>query len=264
MILAHDATGSGEPVVLLHGLGLTRAVFDPVLPALAPHFRVVRLDLRGHGASAAPDPPAPYSHHEDVLFTLDALGLERVGVAGQSLGGSVAVDLALAHPERVRRLALLAPALSGFTWSDAWVQAFRTVRAVGKLSGAKAALEAWHAHPLFATARSRPRTARALEAMIFADDGRRWLEPDLTVGLEPPAAGRLPELSASTHVFVGEHDLPDFRAIAETMATHVPLIRLLVMPDAGHLLPLEAPEATAHGLTAALSGDVDPHLRKSP
>ena len=262
MILHHDATGDGPPVVLLHGLGLSRAVVDPVLPALTSRFRVLRLDLRGHGASPASD--RPFSHLDDVVATLDALGLERVGLVGQSLGGAVAVDLALAHPSRVRRLALLAPALSGWAWSDAWVQAFRTVRAVGRLSGSKAALEAWHAHPLFATARAHARSAAALEAMVFADDGRRWVESDLAVEAAPTAAGRLSELAASTHVFVGEHDLPDFRAIAETMATHVPAIRLLVVPGAGHLLPLEAPEATAHGLTVALSTDVDPHLRKSP
>jgi pimeloyl-ACP methyl ester carboxylesterase len=237
-------------------------VFAPVLPALAARFRAVRLDLRGHGASPAPDPPGPYCDHEDVLATLDALGLDRVDLVGQSRGGSVAIDLALARPERVRRLALLAPALSGWAWSPAWIAAFHTVRAVGRMSGAKAALEAWHAHPLFAPARRNPRAAAALEAMIFADAGRRWLEPDLARPLEPPAAGRLAELAASTHVFVGEHDLPDFRAIAETMATHVPAIRLLVVPGAGHLLPLEAPGAAAHGLIVALSTDVDPHLRK--
>lgn len=264
MILAHDAIGSGPPAVLLHGLGLSREVWAPLLPALAAHARVLRLDLRGHGASPAPDPPEPYSHHEDVLATLDAMGLEQADVVGLSLGGGAAVDLALAHPSRVRRLALLAPVLSGWAWSPAWVAAFRTVRSVGQVSGPRAALEAWHAHPLFATARSNPAAARALEDMIFADDGRRWCRRDPAVGLDPPAAGRLGELAASTHVFVGEQDLPDFRAIAETMATHVPAIRLLIVPEAGHVLPLEAPEAMARALVVALSTDVAPQLRKLP
>ena len=264
MILAHDANGSGPPAVLLHGLGLSREVFAPLLPALAGQRRVIRLDLRGHGASPAPDPAEPYSHHEDVLATLDAMGLEQVDVVGLSLGGGVAVDLALAYPSRVRRLALLAPVLSGWAWSPAWIAAFRTVRTVGNVDGPRAALEAWHAHPLFAPARSNPATARTLEDLIFADDGRRWCRRDPAVELDPPAAGRLAHLAASTHVFVGEHDLPDFRAIAETMATHVPAIRLLVVPDAGHVLPLEAPEAMAHGLVVALSTDVDPQWRKPP
>ena len=256
-LLPHDASGDpgAPPVVLLHGLGLSPAVFDPVLPALATRFRVLRLDLRGSFASNA-------FEHEDVRVTLDALGLERVGVVGHSRGGGIAVDLALAHPARVERLALLAPTLSGWAWSDAWRSAFLTVRAVGRESGPRAALEAWHAHPLFARARANPRAARALETIVFADDGRRWVERHAAPEPDPPAVGRLEELRASTHVFVGEHDLPDFRAIAETMATHVPAIRLLVVPDAGHLLTLEAPEAIAHGLVVALSTDVDPHLRK--
>ena len=266
MILAHDASGNpaAPPAVLLHGLGLSREIFDPVLPALALRHRVLRLDLRGHGASRAPDPPEPYSDFTDVRETLDALGLDRVDLVGHSRGGMAAVDLALTHPARVRRLALLAPVLSGWTWSPTWVEAFHTVRAVGKLHGPKAALEAWHAHPLFATTRAHPRAAGRLEAIVFADRGRRWIESACSLPLEPPAVERLHLLAASTHVFVGERDLPDFHAMAETMATHVPAIRLLVVPDAGHLLPLEAPEETVHGLTVALSQDIDPNLRKSP
>lgn len=262
-ILAHDAAGdpSAPAVVLLHGLGLSRAVFDPVLPALAARFRVLRLDLPGHGASR-PSAAAGSLEHEDVLATLDALGLDRVHLVGHSRGGGIAVDLALAHPSRVGRLVLLAPSLSGWDWSDAWRSAFRTVRAVGRESGPRAALEAWHVHPLFASARANPRAARALEAMIFADEGRRWVEPAPTAEPDPPAVARLAELRPSTHVFVGENDLPDFRAIAETMATHVPAIRLLLVPDAGHLMTMEAPEVTAYGLVAALTEDVEPDLRK--
>lgn len=260
MLLAHDAVGEGPPAVFLHGLGLSRAVFDPVVEAVAAHCRVVRLDLRGHGRSRPPDPAAPYTHHEDVRETLDALGLGRVDVVGLSLGGAVAVDLALAHPDRVRRLVLLAPALSGWAWSEAWIAAFRTVRAVGRESGAKAALEAWAAHPLFATARAGPAAAE-FEELVFADSGRRWVERDPERPPEAPAVARLPELAASTRVLVGEQDLPDFRAIAETIATFAPRVRLFVVPGAGHLLPLEVPVATARALAVGLTRDVDPRPR---
>lgn len=262
MILAHDAQGTGPPAVFLHGLGLSRAVFDGILPGIEPVARVVRLDLRGHGASPAGDPAEPFSHHEDVVATLDALGLDRVDVVGLSLGGAVAIDLSLAHPDRVRRLVLLAPALSGWAWSDAWVAAFRTVRSVGRESGPRAALEAWHAHPLFAAARANLRAAGALDRLIHEDDGRRWVERDLARPLDPPALGRLGELRASTHVVVGDLDLPDFRSIAETLATHVPAVRLLVVPDAGHLLPLEAPDEAARVIAAGLSRDIPAEFRK--
>ena len=248
--------------MFLHGLGLSRSVFDPVVPALEPVARVVRLDLRGHGATLARDPAEPFRHHEDVIETLDALALDRVDVVGLSLGGGVALDLALARPDRVRRLVLLAPALSGWAWSDAWVAAFRTVRAVGRESGPRTALEAWHAHALFESTRANPRAAAALEAMVFADDGRRWVEPDVARPLDPPAADRLAEVRASTLVLVGDQDLPDFRAIAETLATHLPAVRLLVVAGAGHLLPLEAPDVTARAIAAGLAADVPPELRK--
>jgi pimeloyl-ACP methyl ester carboxylesterase len=265
VILAHDASGTGPPAVFLHGLGLSRAVFDAVLPAVEGHARAIRLDLRGHGASPPGDPGALFHHHDDVLATLDALGLDRVDLVGHSLGGAVALDLALAAPARVRRLVLFAPALSGWKWSDAWVAAFHAVRGVARLHGPRAALEAWWDHPLFAPTRAtHPRAAAALEAIVFSDSGRRWTGNEASRPPDPPAAGRLGEVSRSTLVLVGEDDRPDFRAIGETLATHQPAVRLLVVPGAGHVLPLEDPEVAARAIARGLAQDVPPALRKEP
>ncbi|NJP31477.1 alpha/beta fold hydrolase [Micromonospora sp. HSS6-12] len=84
--------------------------------ALASRHRVIALDLRGYGESELP--PAPFANHDDVAGLLDALGIERAALVGWSFGGAVAIDTALAHPDRVTALALLGAAVSGNRWSD--------------------------------------------------------------------------------------------------------------------------------------------------
>jgi pimeloyl-ACP methyl ester carboxylesterase len=106
--------GRGSPVVLLHGLGATKASFLPTVAALADHHRVIAIDLPGFGDSVKPlNAPyhAPYFARA-VVGLLDALGHERADVVGNSMGGRVAIELGLRHPDRARRLALLAPSLA--------------------------------------------------------------------------------------------------------------------------------------------------------
>jgi pimeloyl-ACP methyl ester carboxylesterase len=106
--------GTGEPVLLLHGLGATKASFLPTLDALAPSYRTIGVDLPGFGDSAKPlfgAYDAPY-FAQAMTALLDALELDSAHVVGNSMGGRVALELGLAHPERVNRLVLLAPSMS--------------------------------------------------------------------------------------------------------------------------------------------------------
>lgn len=106
--------GTGEPVLLLHGLGATKASFLPTLDALAPNYRAIGVDLPGFGDSAKPlfgayDPPY---FARAMTALLDALELDSAHVVGNSMGGRVALELGLSHADRVRRLVLLAPSMS--------------------------------------------------------------------------------------------------------------------------------------------------------
>ncbi|AUY48125.1 alpha/beta fold hydrolase [Streptomyces sp. CB01881] len=96
----------GPPLVLLHALGERAADWDVVLPGLAPHHHVHALDLRGHGDSGRPGRYGLELMRDDVLGFLDALGLDRVDLAGHSMGGVVAYLLAQEHPGRIGRLVL--------------------------------------------------------------------------------------------------------------------------------------------------------------
>jgi pimeloyl-ACP methyl ester carboxylesterase len=123
------SAGSGPTVVAVHGLGGTNASFLPTVAALAPELRVVAVDLPGFGDSDKPL-GAPYDARYFARATielLDALGLERADLVGNSLGGRVALEVGLRAPERVRRLVLLAPSLAWRRRRD-WAPLLRLVR----------------------------------------------------------------------------------------------------------------------------------------
>lgn len=106
--------GRGEPVLMLHGLGATKASFLSSVAALAGRYRTIAIDLPGFGDSTKPL-RAPYDARYfagSVVALLDALGHDRAHLIGNSMGGRVAIEVGLRHPDRVARLALLAPALA--------------------------------------------------------------------------------------------------------------------------------------------------------
>jgi pimeloyl-ACP methyl ester carboxylesterase len=106
--------GAGEPVVLIHGLGATKGSFLSTVAALADSFQMIAIDLPGFGDSAKPLRAAYDSAYfaRSVVHLMDALGIERAHVIGNSMGGRATLELGLSHSERVRRLVMLAPSLA--------------------------------------------------------------------------------------------------------------------------------------------------------
>ncbi|PZF98001.1 alpha/beta fold hydrolase [Micromonospora deserti] len=244
-LLAYDDAGSGSPVVLLHAGIADRRMWREQVGVLAARHRVIAVDLRGYGDSELP--PTPFAHHDDVVGLLDALGLPRAALAGCSFGGAVAIDTALAHPERVTALALFGTAVSGNEWSEEANQLWNTL--VGEVdpedfaASAAAEVRYWVVGPgrrpedadpeLIAFARAMDQRALAAELALSAVD---------VAELDPPAVGRLGELRLPVLVTAGAADVPDIGRLADRIAAEVPgAVRLPDVPDAGHLLPLERP-----------------------
>ena len=115
--LAWEAAGEGPGVAFLHpGLWDSR-VWDEQFGVFSKAYRVLRHDFRGYGRSSRPEPEKPYSHVDDLEAVMDAAGVDRAALIGNSMGGRVAIDFALEHPSRVSALVLAAPGLGGFEGS---------------------------------------------------------------------------------------------------------------------------------------------------
>src|SRR5262245_57039639 len=123
--LAGERSGEGAPLVLLHGMAGERQDWNRLLAALPADMATLRYDLRGFGQSTSDD--REYSHSDDLLALFDAQGIDRAPLLGLSMGGGVALNFALSHPERVSRLILISPAMVGWEWSDAWKDLWRGV-----------------------------------------------------------------------------------------------------------------------------------------
>jgi pimeloyl-ACP methyl ester carboxylesterase len=114
--LAGERRGEGAPLVMLHGMAGCRRDWDRLVAALPADPATLRYDLRGFGESVSDD--IPYSHAEDLVALFDAQEIDRAPLLGLSMGGGVALNFALSHPERVSHLVLISPAMIGWEWSD--------------------------------------------------------------------------------------------------------------------------------------------------
>lgn len=234
----YEEAGAGPTLLLLHGHTLDGRMWGEHLSTLATRCRVINLDLPGHGRSGpAPDDRAWCHLLADLL---DHIGVTQAALCGFSLGGAVAISFALHYPERCTALIPVDAALFGHPFVS-WTGNRPYVKQA-RLEGLAPALEAWLADPLFASAVASP-AAELIMSIIREYPGTEWLTrqpPPFTPGKSDSA--RLGEIKAPTLVMVGEHDQPDFQAIADRLVQSVPGARKAVIAGSGHLSPLEQPE----------------------
>jgi pimeloyl-ACP methyl ester carboxylesterase len=240
----------GPPVVLIHGLGLDAAMWEPQWQTLQQEFRAIRYDIRGFGASSVP--AGPYSHCDDLLALLEFLGARPAHVIGLSMGGRIALRFALEQPNAVSSLTLIDPALDGFSWSEAWIQKMKVIQTTARNGDLETAKQLWLRHELFAPAQRDPQLAAALGAMVEGYSAWHWHNADPELRPPTPAIGELGRVSHRTLVIVGELDLEDFQATAQQLAADIPHAALHSIAGAGHMANMEAPAAVNDLLLAHL------------
>jgi pimeloyl-ACP methyl ester carboxylesterase len=250
--LRYERAGSGPPLVFVHGYGLDHRLWDPQFASFAATHEVVRYDLRGYGASSGPLENG-YTHGGDLVALLDHLDIERATFVGLSMGGQVALELGVLHPERVERLVLVDSFLADYEFSDAWIGMWKALHKLAESRGIATAKETWQEGMLFSVSERKPQAAELLHAMMDDWSGWHLAQPAHYpyVSISP----RLSEVSAETLIVVGELDLPDFLAIAERVDERVPASRRVVVPGAGHVPNLEDPARFDELLGAFLRGD---------
>ena len=261
--------GSGPDVLLIHGLGGAKSSFFDAAAALSRTYRVHALDLPGFGASSKPA-TAPYTARwfaETVRDTMDALGIPRAHIAGNSMGGRVAIELGLLHPDRVAGLALLAPAVAFVKRTyHPIVRALRPELGLlpHHFSRDKVAEHFWS---LFAEPDDiDPSVADVIIdefQRIYASAGGRiaFLSSARNIYLDAPFGrngfyGRLSQLQAPALFVWGSHDRVIPPAFSRHVARWLPAAEQIVLEGCGHVPQVERAEQTI-GLLQRFFGQVD-------
>lgn len=252
--LYYEVAGVGHPLTLIHAGIADHRMWDDQFGAFAARYRVIRYDLRGFGQSSLP--PGPYSMVDDLRGLLAALGVERTYLMGCSMGGGIAIDFTLTHPDQVAALIPVGAGISGFAGRpqpqairDAWANdeaAFDAAIEHGNIDAAnEIEVRRWvdgpHRTPDQTPSLVRERV-RAMNKRIIEREAE--FEGTAAQPIDPPAAGRLGEIHAPTLVIVGGGDQPRVVTNAEYLTqspTGIPGAREVIMPSLGHVPNMEQP-----------------------
>jgi 3-oxoadipate enol-lactonase len=245
MKIAYRRAGRGPCVLLIHGVGGDSRNWDAIAGRLRARFDVIAMDLRGHGRSdLITGPLDAHDLARDALQVLDEANVGTCAVVGFSLGGAVAQALALDHPERVDRLALIGT-VAGRT-ADEQAKARERIRfleAHGTAGIAEANRERWFTD---AFRRDHPDIVEQRVAQVKACDGPSYLHA-FRVFATSDFADRLHEIRVPTLVVTGEHDLAATGRMAHLMGERIRDAEVHVLPGLRHSLLIEA-TATITGL----------------
>jgi len=244
-ILAPAERASAPWVTMVHAATHDQRYFSAQTPALREDYRLLLVDLPGHGAST--ELPGPFGFEEYALAVraaMDAAGVEHTHYVGTHTGAAVGILLAVRQPQRFSSLVLEGPPIPG-TDLPSVVDVFERVRNAARNHGVQAALTEWYENgPWFDVMRSNPERCRADEhwTMLSAHTCRPWLDlqpaQPVTAVTDALGAIRCPVL-----IFNGEHDAEDFLACAETLERAIPGARRLRIAGTGGFPMWENPHA---------------------
>jgi pimeloyl-ACP methyl ester carboxylesterase len=253
--LACEASGTGPVVTLIHpGLWDSRT-WDREVPVLVDAgYRVIRYDVRGYGRSSRPA-GEPYSNVRDLAGVLDALEVTRTVLVGCSMGGAIAIDFTLEHPERVSALVVVASGLGGFEVFDEeddwWEERQAPIDAAieaGDLERAEdLRLEIW------APLGTDDPAGRRIREIAFDNLHELTIDKSAAEDLDPPAARRLGEIDVPTLVMIAEHDPAFMRRLGDVIAHGILGARKVTIEGADHVSNIRRPEAFDEALLPFLA-----------
>jgi len=238
--LFYQDEGRGAPVMLIHGVGADGSSWDAIAAALSGEFRILRLDLRGHGRSGHIEGACSLDDFvRDVADAMNAVRVARAHIVGFSLGGMIAQALALQHPERVDRLVLLS-AVEGRTEEERERVRVRlaTLREKGVAAIMGASQDRWFT-PGF-VARNPDLVARRMQQL--RENHAPSYAAAYTVFSTSDLGERLHAIRAPTLIATGEHDQGSNTRMARFMHAEIAGSRLEILPGLRHSILVEAPD----------------------
>jgi pimeloyl-ACP methyl ester carboxylesterase len=252
----YERSGAGYPVVFLHAGVADSRMWEPQAEGLGAYFDVIAPDGRGYGRSELP--ATSWSPIADVLALMNALQIrEAPHLVGCSIGGGLAIDFALEHPDRVSKLVLVGPGVSGQPYDDKYDHLYREVNAAEETRDVTALNEAEMKLWLVGSGRVASQLDPRLRE-LFLDMNGIALKTNFAGApaqkLDPPAFGRLAEIKAPTLVVVGDQDLSETHDTADLLVSKIAGARKEVINNAAHLPNLEHPEKFNRLLLDFLNG----------
>lgn len=231
-------------VALIHAGIADSRMWERQVRSFAPSHRVIAPDLPGFGQTPVDQDPVDYRAF--VRAALDAAGIQSSALVGTSLGGRIALELALESPDRVNALVLVGSGLDGHEWSQE-AQAFGEEEEAalerGDLDAAvETNLRIWLAGPARRLDEIDPAIRRLVGEMQRNAFQLQQGHDFRLAALEPPASERLAEIRVPTLILTGDEDVPDIHAIAEKLSREIPGAERATISDAAHLPNLERPE----------------------
>lgn len=243
--LYFETKGAGQPLLLLHASVADSRMWDRQFEEFSKTYFVIRCDLRGFGQSGKA--AGRFAHYEDIAVLLKYLNVEAVSVVGASFGGYVTLDFALAYPEMVTALVLVAPALGGYEFSSAEVLDFFAAEEEALERGDLAAatelnLKMWvdgfnrSEGEVNGQVREQIRT---MQLNIFSQpEAADMEEKELT----PPAFEQLEKIGVPTLVVRGDKDVAEFQTVSILIAERIRDSQQVIIPGTAHLPSMEKPE----------------------
>ena len=249
-----EVEGDGRPLVLVHGLGLSGALWNRMRGALAPGNSLVLVDLRGAGRSRELERSelSLARWARDLGAVVRALGLERPVVVGHSLGASVALKLALEDPDAVGALVLLGAEADLTNLAPRMLASAERIESIGLERWVD---ELWSKNPPF-SAVSLERDPSVLDeyrALLLENDAGDYVRQCRAIAAAESLGGRLGQVAQPTLVVVGGSDDRTLPAHGRELASSIPDARLVELADVGHTMPLEAPAETAGAIVDFLA-----------
>jgi pimeloyl-ACP methyl ester carboxylesterase len=245
--LYYESYGNGVPLVLAYGLGGNTGMWAGQIEAFSREYRLILWDPRGHGQSDSPPQHEQYGLQisaEDLRGLLDHLGIERAYIGGQSMGGGITARFALTYPNRVAALLIIDSASASGLPMSAAMRAMRekTIELAETQGMAAVADYVITANPNLRTqAEASPEARQRLRQMFLDLNPRGYAHTIRAMLMEAFPTEQLATLTMPTLVLVGDED----PALDAARWTHqqVPGSHLVILPQAGHLSNLDAPEA---------------------
>ena len=240
MRTAYTRTGAGETLVLIHGVGLDRYMWDDILTDLSPQFDVIAYDILGHGQSPLPSEEAQLAEYVDqLLAVMDDLHIKTFHLLGFSMGALIAQAVALKVPDRVTKLILLNSVYQrDGEQRQAILERLKTLEREGLAPSCERAIQRW-----FMDEPQHPRISWIKERMLTNDiqgytrSYRRFALADVEL---PPQ-----QISNNTLVMTGELDPNSTPAMSKALASQLQNAELVIIPRQRHMMPITAARQVA-------------------